>query len=97
MESTLGAVQSGVALSNNAASKIVDIRQNMSQVMEKMSEIAHATKEQQDATTMMAQSAENITNQMQQSDAALHRANDSVAQLNHLAGFLREMFGRFKV
>ncbi|QLG88079.1 methyl-accepting chemotaxis protein [Chitinibacter bivalviorum] len=97
MESTLGAVQSGVNLSNHAAEKIVDIRQNMSQVMEKMSEIAHATKEQQDATTMMAQSAENITNQMQQSDAALHRANDSVAQLNHLAGFLREMFGRFKV
>lgn len=97
MESTLGAVQSGVSLSNHAAEKIVDIRQNMSQVMEKMSEIAHATKEQQDATTMMAQSAENITNQMQQSDAALHRANDSVAQLNHLAGFLREMFGRFKV
>ncbi|QLI80554.1 methyl-accepting chemotaxis protein [Chitinibacter fontanus] len=97
MESTLGAVQSGVSLSNHAAEKIVDIRQNMSQVMEKMSEIAHATKEQQDATTMMAQSAENITNQMQQSDVALHRANDSIAQLNHLAGFLREMFGRFKV
>ncbi|WP_373974863.1 methyl-accepting chemotaxis protein [Chitinibacter sp. SCUT-21] len=97
MESTLGAVQSGVSLSNEAAEKIVDIRRNMSQVMEKMSEIAHATKEQQDATTMMAQSAENITSQMQQSDAALHRANDSVAQLNHLAGFLREMFGRFKV
>ncbi|WP_410498982.1 methyl-accepting chemotaxis protein [Chitinibacter sp. S2-10] len=97
MESTLGAVQSGVSLSNHAAEKIVDIRQNMSKVMDKMSEIAHATKEQQDATTLMAQSAENITNQMQQSDDALHRANDSVAQLNHLASFLREMFGRFKV
>ena len=97
MESTLNAVQSGVSLSNEAAGKIVDIRQNMSQVMEKMSEIALATKEQQDATTMMAQSAENITNQMQQSDAALYRANQSVEQLNHLAGFLRQMFGRFKV
>jgi methyl-accepting chemotaxis protein len=97
MESTLDAVQSGVSLSNEAANKIAHIRQNMNNVVEKMSEIALATKEQQEATTQMAQSAENITNHMQQSDAALHRATDSIRQLNHLAGFLREMFSRFKV
>ncbi|MBE9610676.1 methyl-accepting chemotaxis protein [Chitinilyticum piscinae] len=97
MQSTVAAVQNGVSLSDNAASKIDLIRDNMSLVMQKMGEIAHSTSEQQDATTLMAQSAENITNQMQQSDAALQRATRSVHQLNELANFLLQMFGKFRL
>lgn len=97
MQSTITTVQSGVALSESAAEKIAHIRENMHTVMIKIGEIAHSTKEQQDATTAMAQSAENITNQMQQSDAALHRATGAVHQLSDLAAFLRQLFGNFKL
>ncbi|WP_034640002.1 methyl-accepting chemotaxis protein [Chitinilyticum aquatile] len=97
MQSTVAAVQNGVNLSNNAAEKIDHIRENMATVMQKMGEIAHSTSEQQDATTLMAQSAENITNQMQQTDAALQRATKSVHELNELANFLLQLFGKFKL
>ena len=97
MQTTITAVQSGVSLSENAAEKIGHIRENMNEVMAKIGEIAHATSEQQNATTAMAQSAENITNQMQQSDANLQSATRTVHDLNQLADFLKEQFGRFKL
>ncbi len=97
MQSTLGAVQSGVGMSNDAAGKIASIRENMAQVMQKISEIAHSTREQQNATTAMAQSAENITNQMQESDAAMQKATDAVRQLNHMAGYLKQLFSGFRI
>ncbi|MDW5416068.1 methyl-accepting chemotaxis protein [Iodobacter sp. CM08] len=97
MQTTITAVQSGVNLSEQAATNIGTIRENMDEVMAKIGEIAHATLEQQNATTAMAQSAENITNQMQQSDANLQNATRTVHDLNQLAAFLREQFGRFKL
>jgi methyl-accepting chemotaxis protein len=97
MQTTITAVQSGVNLSEEAATKIGHIRENMDEVMAKISEIAHATSEQQNATTAMAQSAENITNQMQQSDSNLQQATRTVHDLNELAAYLTEQFGRFKL
>ncbi|MCX7205904.1 MAG: methyl-accepting chemotaxis protein [Proteobacteria bacterium] len=97
MQTTITAVQSGVNLSEEAATKIGHIRENMDEVMAKIGEIAHATLEQQNATTAMAQSAENITNQMQQSDSNLQQATRTVHDLNELAAYLTEQFGRFKL
>ncbi|SMC22197.1 methyl-accepting chemotaxis sensory transducer with Cache sensor [Andreprevotia lacus DSM 23236] len=96
MQKTHDAVQSGVALSDTAAGKIAHIRENMDAVIQKMGEIAHATREQQNATTAMAQSAESITNKMQASDHAMQRATDTVHQLKSMADFLEQMFGRFR-
>jgi len=97
MQSTLHTVQNGVNMSNDAAEKITAIRENMTTVMQKIGEIAHSTREQQNATTAMAQSAENITNQMQESDAAMQKANDAVRQLNHMAGYLKQLFSNFRI
>lgn len=97
MQSTLGSVQSGVHLSTDAAEKIASIRENMTQVMQKIGEIAHSTREQQNATTVMAQSAETITSQMQESDAAMQKATDAVRQLNHMAGYLKQLFSGFRI
>ncbi|MBM3114795.1 methyl-accepting chemotaxis protein [Jeongeupia naejangsanensis] len=97
MERTHAAVQSGVSLSNTAAEKIAHIRENMDEVMRRMSEIALSTSEQQNATTAMAQSAEHITTQMHKSDAAMQRATSTVHQLNEMATFLRQMFGKFRL
>ncbi|KAF0811699.1 Methyl-accepting chemotaxis protein PctB [Andreprevotia sp. IGB-42] len=96
MQKTHDAVQSGVALSDTAASKIAHIRENMDAVIAKMGEIAHATREQQNATTAMAQSAESITSKMQASDHAMQRATGTVHELKSMADFLEQMFGRFR-
>ncbi|XZG69093.1 methyl-accepting chemotaxis protein [Chitinibacteraceae bacterium HSL-7] len=97
MQKTHDAVQSGVQLSNSAADKIAHIRGNMDDVVRKMNEIAHATREQQNATSAMAQSAESITNQMHESDVALRQATSAAGQLKQLADFLNELFGKFKL
>ncbi|WP_188689339.1 methyl-accepting chemotaxis protein [Silvimonas amylolytica] len=97
MQRTHNVVQRGVALSEEASSNIGTIRENMDGVMRKMGEIALSTKEQQQATTAMAQSAEDITARMQQTDASLQRATDSVRHLNELATFLRQLFSKFRI
>ncbi len=97
MQSTLGSVKSGVRMSNDAADKIASIRENMGQVMQKIGEIAHSTREQQNATTAMARSAETITSQMQESDIAMQKATDAVRQLNHMAGYLKQLFSGFRI
>ncbi|MDR3430006.1 methyl-accepting chemotaxis protein [Silvimonas sp.] len=97
MQQTHNVVKRGVQLSNHAASKIGLIRENMDGVMQKMGEIALSTKEQQQATTAMAQSAEDITSRMLQTDASLQRATDSVKHLNELATFLRQLFSKFRI
>ncbi|WP_283147617.1 methyl-accepting chemotaxis protein [Silvimonas soli] len=97
MQQTHNVVKRGVQLSNHAASKIGLIRENMDGVMQKMGEIALSTKEQQQATTAMAQSAEDITSRMLQTDASLQRATDSVKHLNELATFLRQLFSKFHI
>ncbi|GLS04892.1 methyl-accepting chemotaxis protein [Chitiniphilus shinanonensis] len=97
MQKTHAAVQSGVQLSTHAASRIAGIRGNMEEMMIKIGDIADATREQQNATTAMAQSAEHITSQMTETDAALHQATHAANELNQLASFLREMFGKFRL
>ncbi len=97
MQKTHDVVRRGVSLSDHAAGNISTIRENMDAVMLRMGEIALSTKEQQQATTAMARSAENITSQMLTTDAALHRATDSVHRLSELAGFLKQLFGKFRL
>ena len=97
MQTTLLTVQSGASASEQTASKITQIRENMDGVMSKMDEIALSTREQLAATTSMAQSAEKITNQMQGSDSALQQASAAVRQLNDLAQGLQKKFSHFKL
>ena len=97
MEDTLKSVRAGASASENTAEKIGLIRENMDAVMSKMDEIALSTREQLAATTAMAQSAEKITGQMQNSDALLQEATNDVQTLNHSAEGLRAMFNNFKL
>ncbi|TJZ74080.1 methyl-accepting chemotaxis protein [Chitiniphilus eburneus] len=95
MQETHQAVQSGVRLSHHAADKIAHIRGNMEHVLHRIGEIASATREQQDATLVMRQSAESIANQMHESTAALQKATNAADELGKLATFLRDMFSKF--
>ena len=69
----------------------------MNGVLRKMEDIANATREEQAATTAMAQSAEGITSKMQKSDADLQEAAETLTRLNQLARKLQDMFSNFRV
>jgi methyl-accepting chemotaxis protein len=97
MGDTLQSVRAGATASENTADKIGRIRENMDGVMSKMDEIALSTREQLAATTAMAQSAEKITGQMQNSDALLQHATSEVRELNRCAEGLHTMFKNFKI
>jgi methyl-accepting chemotaxis protein len=97
MNSTLEIVTAGASHSAEAAENIGRIQQNMDGVLRKMEDIANATREEQSATTSMAQSAEGITSKMQKSDADLQEAAQTLTQLNDMAQKLQAMFRNFKV
>ncbi|SFN39711.1 methyl-accepting chemotaxis sensory transducer with Cache sensor [Formivibrio citricus] len=96
MKQTLVSAQGGVAFAEAAASKIDGIRNNMDDVRSKMEEIAHSTHEEQTATTLMARSAEGITNRMQRSEDELEKATATLQELDRVAQGLQDKFSSFR-
>ena len=96
MQRTLTSARDGVACSSVAAERIACIRGNMETVRSKMDEIAHSTREEKTATTAMAQSAEGITGRMQEAEAQLQQATDTLRELDRLAQSLQNKFSSFR-
>ena len=96
MKQTLESAKHGAAYAEDAATKIATIRGNMDTVRGKMDEIAHSTKEEQAATTAMAQSAENITSRMHESEGDLQRATTTLRELDKVAQGLQNKFSAFR-
>ena len=96
MQRTLASAREGVASSSVAAERIAGIRDNMEAVRSKMDEIAHSTREEKTATTAMAQSAEGITGRMQEAEAQLQQATDTLHELDRLAQSLQNKFSSFR-
>ena len=97
MHHTLESAQVGVSYSEAAATKINSIQNNMDLVRNKMEEIALSTREEQTATTSMAQSAEHITSRMQRSENELQNATNTLQELDRLAEGLQSKFRSFKM
>ena len=96
MRQTLASAKQGAANAEDAAVKIEAIRGNMDTVRGKMDEIAHSTKEEQAATTAMAQSAETITSRMHESEGNLQQAATTLHALDQVAQGLQDKFGAFR-
>ena len=96
MQQTLDSAKRGVDSAGQAASKIAAIRSNMDTVRGKMDEIAHSTKEEQSATTAMAQSAEVVTQRMHESEQSLQHATHALQQLDQVAQGLQDKFASFR-
>ena len=96
MKQTLESAKHGAANAEDAAAKIATIRGNMDTVRGKMDEIAHSTKEEQSATTAMAQSAENITSRMHESEEDLQHATTALRELDKVAQGLQSKFSAFR-
>lgn len=97
MHETVATVSRGVELSRQAAGDIQAIQVQMDSVVTKMREIALSTNEQQQATQAMAQSAEQVTVRIGESDAALQVARTTLADLNDLAGTMRGLIANFRL
>ncbi|QDQ29077.1 methyl-accepting chemotaxis protein [Chitinimonas arctica] len=97
MQRTLGSVEAGAGLIRETAGNIAQIQQRMGEVVSNMREIAHSTSEQRQAATLMAQNAERVTAQIQQSDEALQSMTGTLGELDQLASGIRAMFAKFKL
>jgi methyl-accepting chemotaxis protein len=97
MRQTLESVEAGATLARDTAGNIAQIQSRMGEVVSNMREIAGSTGEQRQAATLMAQNAERVTTQIQQSDEALQSMTHTLSGLDQLASGIRDMFGKFKL
>uniref|UniRef100_A0A8W7P319 Methyl-accepting chemotaxis protein n=1 Tax=Anopheles coluzzii TaxID=1518534 RepID=A0A8W7P319_ANOCL len=92
VQQTVTVVNDGVVLTQQAVSTIQSIRHSMLEVVSKMSEISHSTQEQHNASTLIAQSSEQINSRVLENDEMLQQAS---ATLQSLAGRAGQMNGEF--
>ena len=97
MEQTVSSVERSANLTGDAQTRIDDIGQRIGSVVERMSEIALSIQEQRSATTSIAQSTEDITTRVQETDFALQNARSTVDQLASLARNTQSQFQRFQL
>lgn len=97
MKKTAEQVTQGVERANEARTAILGIRDRMGQVVGLVREIAEATREQSEATTSIAATAEHINTMTQATDAALNHASKSLKGIDERAGRLLEIVGRYKL
>ncbi|MBE9608317.1 extracellular solute-binding protein [Chitinilyticum piscinae] len=97
MKKTAEQVSAGVERANEAREAILGIRDRMGQVVHLVREIAEATREQSEATTSIASTAEQINTMTQATDAALNHASKGLKSIDERAGKLLEIVGRYKL
>ncbi|AXE35708.1 methyl-accepting chemotaxis protein [Chromobacterium phragmitis] len=97
MQRTVSSVDGGVELTLGAVERIEQIQKAMEEVMAKMNEITLSTSEQHKATTLIAQSTEQINGRIVDSDDALQTVRDTLSELSHSASSMRQLFSSFHV
>ncbi|TDR76665.1 methyl-accepting chemotaxis protein [Paludibacterium purpuratum] len=97
MNQTVSSVDEGVQLTREAVEGIGAIRQSMDEVVDKMSEIAHSTNEQHNASTLIAQSTESINSRILENDDRLQNVSEELSRLAKAAQQMQDAFGRFKL
>jgi len=97
MEETVAAVERSAHLTEDARDKIGEIGNKIESVAERMSEVAMSINEQRSATAAIAQSTEDITSRVQETDRALQHARATIDQLGSVARSTQEQFSRFKL
>ena len=90
-------VDSGVELAEQTTTGINSIREQVSDVVSRMSNISDATTEQASATTEMAKRAEQVNTMIQSSSNALRDADEALRNANERAAKLAEIVGRFRL
>ncbi|MBB5193203.1 methyl-accepting chemotaxis protein/methyl-accepting chemotaxis protein-3 (ribose and galactose sensor receptor) [Silvimonas terrae] len=90
-------VEHGVNLAERAAASLQEISQAAANTLDKIREVAGATREQSEASNSIAGHIERIAQMVEASDHSVHSALESVRKLESLAQDLRSTAGRFRV
>ncbi|AUL99799.1 methyl-accepting chemotaxis protein [Zoogloeaceae bacteirum Par-f-2] len=97
MRTTTAEVQTSVTLSNTAAERIADMQTRLQEAIERIGEIALSTREQTNATTLMAQSTEQINARLLAADDALQTARRTLSEMRAVADATERLLSGFKL
>lgn len=97
MSSALPEVQEGVALSDAAMESLHAIENGARRTLERVAEVADATKEQSAASTSIAQRVEQIAHMVEETATTIRGTAQTARDLETIAGSLKQQVGRFKI
>jgi methyl-accepting chemotaxis protein len=97
MSSALPEVQEGVELASSASASLLSIEEGARRTLERVGEVADATREQSSASTSIAQRVEQIANMVEETTTTIRGTAESAHQLENIANSLKAMIGRFRV
>ncbi len=97
MNAALPEVQQGVALAASASESLQAIEDGARRTLERIGEVADATKEQSTASTSIAQRVEQIANMVEETTETIRGTATTAHQLQDIAVSLKQQISRFKV
>jgi len=87
----------GVEMAGSAAAALREISSDVATTLGNVREVASATAEQSQASTMVAQNVERIAAMVEKSAASVRAANENVRSLESLANELRDSVSKFRL
>lgn len=97
MDRVLPMVQQGSAQADQVAVALQAIRGSADSTLERIRQVAHATREQAAASTSIAQQVEGIAQMVEQTQAAMHETERSATAMHQIAERLDQSASRFRV
>jgi methyl-accepting chemotaxis protein len=97
MNAALPEVQEGVQLAGSATESLQAIESGARRTLERVGEVADATKEQSAASTSIAQRVEQIANMVEETTGTIRGTAATAHQLQSIATSLKQLIGRFTV
>jgi methyl-accepting chemotaxis protein len=97
MNAALPEVQEGVELAGSARESLQSIESGARRTLERVGEVADATREQSTASTSIAQRVEQIANMVEETSGTMRGTAAIAHQLETIATSLKQQIGRFTV
>ena len=97
MSAALPEVEHGVQLANHASESLRGIEEGAGRTLDRIGEVASATREQSVASTSIAQRVEEIAQMVEETTITIRGTADAADHLEHIAQELKQQVGRFKL
>ncbi|MBN9424825.1 MAG: chemotaxis protein [Candidatus Accumulibacter sp. 66-26] len=97
MNAALPEVEHCVQLAGSASESLREIESGAGRTLERVREVASATREQSAASTSIAQRVEQIAQMVEETSSTIRGTADTAEQLEQIAVSLRAQIGRFRV
>jgi methyl-accepting chemotaxis protein len=96
IDGVLPQVAHGVGLARDAALSLNAIHQEADATLERIREVAQATREQSTASTLISQQVESIAQMVEETSAAMNGTADAAKDAERVAGELKAIVERFR-